>query len=175
MLHSLQGSGTSIPTRCFLRGCAVNQIAIPEARITAMSEYAIDNVRRLEDVTVTMPQEDITTWHILHGDMYARTIKIPAGTLLTGALIKVPTLLIVNGDVTVYANETEMRIVGHRILPASGNRKQAFIAHQDTDLTMIFTSMAGSIEEAEEEFTDEADRLMSRSEGAINFVTITGE
>lgn len=140
-----------------------------------MSDVAIDKVYALEAVTSTMPQQDIVTWHVLHGDMYARTIRIPEGTMLTGALVKVPTILAVNGDVTVYADEIAIRFTGYNVLPASAGRKQAFIAHSDTDLTMVFSTLAGSIQEAEEEFTDEADRLMSRAEGAVNFVNITGE
>ena len=143
--------------------------------IRSMSLEAIDRVRAFEDITAQMEQADIVTWHVLHGGMYSRTIEIPAGVVLTGALVKVPTTLVVNGDVSVFANDREVRITGHAVIPASANRKQAFIAHDNTWLTMTFKTDASTIEAAEDEFTEEADRLMSRHEMATNHINITGE
>lgn len=143
--------------------------------IRSMSAAAIGKVRALEEVTAEMEQAEITTWHVLHGGMYSRTIEIPAGVLLTGALVKVPTVLMVSGDVSVYANDQEVRITGHAVIPASANRKQAFIAYENTWLTMTFKTDARTVEDAENEFTEEADRLMSRHEMATNHINITGE
>ncbi len=143
--------------------------------IKSMSVAAIERVRALEEITGQMEQADIETWHVLHGGMYSRTIEIPAGVVLTGALVKVPTVLVVNGDVSVFANDQEVRITGHAVIPASANRKQAFIAHENTWLTMTFKTNASCVLDAENEFTEEADRLMSRHEMATNHINITGE
>ena len=51
----------------------------------------------------------------------------------------------------------------YQVLPAEANRKTAYLAIEDTWVTMIFPSDAVTIEDAENQFTDEADRLMSRS------------
>ena len=83
----------------------MNELITQSVKIGTMSDYAIDRVRALEEITSAMDQAEITTWHVLHSGMYSRTIKIPEGVLLTGALVKVPTILVVNGDVAVYANE----------------------------------------------------------------------
>src|SRR4051794_1306213 len=131
------------------------------ARIPAMSEVAIDNVRQLESFTTTMPQIDIETSHALHAGMYARTIMIPAGVLITGALIKIATLLIVQGDVIIYIDGEAKQLNGYNVFAASANRKQAFIAQTDTYLTMVFPSAAQTVEQAEEEFTDEHHLLLS--------------
>lgn len=146
-----------------------------ERRIPAMSSNAIAAVRVLEESVRELPQEPIETHHVLHGGMYARSITIPAGVVLTGAEILVPTTLVVNGDVTVYVGDDSIRMQGYCVLAASVGRKQAFIAHEDTMLTMIFATKATSIEQAEEEFTHEAHLLMSRHEGAVNHIHITGE
>lgn len=106
--------------------------------------------------------------------MYARTIKIPAGVLLTGALIKRTTMLVISGHVTVFVGEGAIEVRGYQVLPASAGRKQAFLAHADTFVTMLFPSEAASVEAAENEFTDEADRLLSRRQ-ACESITITGE
>ena len=130
--------------------------------IPAMSPHAIDNVRRLEEITLACPQVAIATGHILHAGMYARTITIPAGVVLTGALIKIATLLIVQGDAIVYVEGGPLALHGYNVLPADAGRKQAFVAQTDVSLTMIFPTQAKTVEEAENEFTDEADRLFSR-------------
>lgn len=146
-----------------------------ENRIPAMSDVAIEKVRAVETAVLKMPQIDIGTYHVLHGGMYARTIMIPAGALITGALIKVATLLIINGHTKVFLDDETAEISGYHVLAASANRKQAFLALTDTWLTMIFKSDAKTHTQAENEFTDEGDLLMTRKDGAINRITVTGE
>lgn len=153
----------------------MNELAIHKAKIQPMSDTAIGKVYALENVTRLMEQADIETHHVLHGGMYARTISIPGGVVLTGVLVKIPTTLVINGDVTVYANDDEIRVTGYQVIPASAHRKQAFITHSDTLLTMVFPTNAVTIEEAEDEFTEEASLLMSRNSDAKNFINITGE
>lgn len=143
--------------------------------IPSMSDEAIGKVRRLEVRNVERKQVDIPTDHVLHGGMYARTIMIPAEVLLTGALIKIATMLIVAGNATVYMDGEAIELNGYNIFPACKNRKQAFYAHADTYLTMLFPTQANTVEEAEIEFTDEHALLFSRKSHAINNVTITGK
>ena len=45
----------------------------------------------------------------------------------------------------------------------------------DTRVTMIFPTTARTVEEAEAEFTEEADGLCSRRDPTSNHVVITGE
>lgn len=122
-----------------------------------------------------LPQVDIPTDHVIHGGMYARTIFIPAGVVLTGVLIRVPTMLIFNGHATVNAGDEPVTLTGYHVLAASAGRRQAFLAHGDTWLTMIFATKAATVAEAEDEFTNEAHLLLSRNADAQNQVTITGE
>lgn len=153
----------------------MNQIVVSENRITSMTPVAIEKVRKLEDLIRELPQVCLETDHVLHGGMYARTVTLPAGAVITGALIKVPTILIVSGHVRVFLDDEAVDIHGYRVLAASGIRKQAFMVYEDTVLTMIFTTEAKSVEECENQFTDEADQLMSRWPDAVNTITITGE
>lgn len=153
----------------------MNELSVVQNNIPAMSNMAIGKVRKLESFALCMPQIDIDTSHVIHAGMYARTIMIPAGVMITGALIKIATMLIVQGDVIAYIGDDTIELHGHTVLPASANRKQAFIAQTDTYLTMIFLSDAKSVEEAEEQFTDEADMLISRKDTVGNQVIITGE
>lgn len=146
-----------------------------ESRIPAMTAQAIDKVRELEAITRDLPQVEIATEHVLHGGMYARTICIPAGVVLTGVFIRVPTLLVFDGNATVNAGDDTVTLVGYHVLAASAHRRQAFLAHADTRLTMVFATQAKTVAEAEDEFTDEAHLLFSRKPGAVNRINITGE
>lgn len=142
--------------------------------LPAMTGEDVGKVSRLEAEIRKMDQVPIQTVHHFHGGMYARTIRIPKGVVLTGALIRIPTLLIVSGHATVYAGGEPFDLVGYNVLPGSAGRKQVFIAHEDTDLTMVFPTQAKTVEEAEAEFTDETNLLMSHEqEGDV--IIFTGE
>ena len=153
----------------------MSELAIAQNRIPAMSEMAIDNVRQLEDYVLGAKQTDIPTEHVFHAGVYARTIMIPAGVILTGAMIKIATVLIVSGDFIVYIGNEAIERSGYHVFAASANRKQAFIAKTDTYMTMVFATDSKTVSDAEEQFTDDFGRLMSRHADAINHIVVTGE
>jgi len=141
-------------------------LAPSRTHIAPMSAAAIDRVRRLESLASTLPQVAIDTDHVFHAGVYARTIKVPAGVMITGVLIKIPTLLIVQGDAVVHIEDGALELRGYNVVPAGAGRKQAFVALTDTHLTMIFATDALDVDAAEREFTDELDKLTTRREAA---------
>jgi hypothetical protein len=101
---------------------------------------------------------------------------IPAGVILTGVLVKIPTQLIIDGHALAYIGTDEpLQINGRAVLAACAGRKQVFWAQTDTWLTMSFASSAKDVEEAERQFTDEFQMLGSHRDPALNRTTITGE
>lgn len=147
-----------------------------ELSVPAMSKESIEQAALMEKALKQCPQVYLTTDHILHAGVYSRTIMIPAGVVISGVLIKRSTNLIICGHVSVFIGDDKTReYEGYNILTAQAFRKQVFIAKTDTYLTMFFATKAKSVEEAEEEFTDEVDILMSRSPMSINNITVTGE
>lgn len=100
--------------------------------------------------------------HHLHAGMYARTCRLAANMVITSVLIKIPTLLIVNGDCIVLAGNRWHELKGYHVIPAGMNRKQIYVTRDVTEITMIFPTEAKTVQEAEEEFTDEAANLLSR-------------
>lgn len=146
-----------------------------DLRIPAMSPQAVATVRELESLAQALPQARIVTHHLIHGGLYARTILVPAGVMITGALVKIATVLVVDGDAVVYLDGDHARLTGHHVLPASAGRKQAFLALADTHMTMLFPTAAKTVADAEAQFTDELDLLVSRLDPETNHVTITGE
>ena len=139
-------------------------------QLVDMSDLAIHKITELESELIKAPQVPIDTKHYFHAGVYARTIMIPRGFALTGALIKIPTLLIIQGNCIVTMGETSEVVQGYNVIPASLNRKTAYYAYDDTFITMLFATDASSVEEAENEFTDEADRLMSRQPQSVNLI-----
>jgi len=144
-------------------------------RIAVMSESAIEKVRLVQNAMLELPQVDLPVHHILHGGLYLRSLVIPAGVAIAGAFIQVPTTLVVSGNVTVYANDQAYEIDGYQVLVASAGRKQVFVAHADTNMTMTFATDAKTVEDAENEFTSEPELLASRRHENLNTTIITGE
>lgn len=143
-------------------------------QLPALAPGDLAKVQRLQAVTQELPQLDIPTQHMLHAGMYARTILIPAGAVIVGAHILLATILVLDGDATVFVGgeEGDRRYTGRHVIAGAAGRKQVFLAHADTHLTMIFPTRATTVAEAEAEFTDEADELMSRKPGATNLLTL---
>lgn len=145
-----------------------------QATVPPSSPACIAAVARLHEAVKAAPQLQAVTHHVLHAGVYSRTVRVPAGSVLVGATIKIPTTLVIHGHASVLMGEGEEAIVcGYQVLAASGGRKQAYIAHADTHITMSFRTQAKTVEEAEREFTDQADELMSRT--GENIVVITGD
>ena len=59
-------------------------------------------------------------------------------------------------------------VKGFDVFIAEANRKQVALALEKSSIVMIFKTDAKTIEEAEEEFTNEPEKLASRLQGAIN-------
>ena len=124
-----------------------------------------ESVRALESVLLQLPQIDLQTSHLFGGGMCARTILIPAGTVLTGALTECDNLCIVCGDITVTTDEGPQRLTGYHVIAAKRGAKRCGVAHADTWWTTIFRTDATDVQTAEDEMTREADQLQTRREG----------
>lgn len=140
----------------------MSQALSANTKLPTMQGWQIEMVRQVEAHNLRAPQVDIETTHALHAGLYARTIMIPAHVRLTGALMKIPTLLVFCGDAHVMMGDHLQHLVGYHVLEGEAGRKQVFRTYADTWLTMSFATQATTVEEAETEFTDEYDRLMSR-------------
>lgn len=130
--------------------------------IHEMDDQSIMGVRTLESIGLKLKQIDPGTKHLFHAGMYHRTVLMPENTVMTGVLIKIPTTVTISGDVSVWMGDRKQRFVGYHVLAAAANRKQVFVSHAPTFVTMSFATEAKTVEEVESEFTDETDLLMSR-------------
>lgn len=152
----------------------MSTLAVPMATLPATTPRLLEKIAELERALVGHEPVDVPTQHVIHGGMYARTIVMSKDMVLVGAHIKVATLLIVTGAAAVLAGEEWIELEGYNVLPASAGRKQVFVSRSPVILTMIFPTRATTVEEAEAEFTNECEALLSRRQDA-NTVVITGE
>lgn len=144
-------------------------------RIAPMSAAAIARVAGIEsEMRKSNQQIGLKTQHYFHGDIYRRVVQLPAGVEMVGVLIKIPTTIIILGDAFVWL-EDGWHHVGNEVLTASATRKQHFLANEDTSIHMLFPSRAKTADEAEREFTDNFQDLLSRRIDAGEETIITGE
>ncbi len=122
-------------------------------------------VRELERHMLAMPQVDLSTHHLVHGQMYARTIVIPAGTLLTGALTNCDNICVVVGDITVTTDDGTVRLTGHHVIPARAGFKRAGLAHVDTYWTTLMHTDQVEVAAIERQMTDESEMLQTNRSG----------
>ena len=120
-------------------------------------------VEELEREILRAPQVDLNTTHCLNGGVYARTIFIPAGTILTGATHKKDHINVVMGDITVTTDDGPKRLTGYQVIPTKAGSKRAGIAHADTYWTTICPTELTDVEEIENELVVESGQLQTRT------------
>jgi hypothetical protein len=128
-----------------------------------MGDKILAPLLETQEKLLSLPQIEVDTEHIIHGGMYIRTIRIAPEVVLMGALVKVSTVLIVSGKTAVFTGEGWIELDGYHVIPACAGRKQIFVTREETSITMIFRTDAKTVAQAEEEFTSEAEALMSRN------------
>lgn len=150
-------------------------VSITPTTLMPPSSATLSKLNEAHRRILTFPQVEIATEHLLHGGMYARTIRLAPGTVMMGSLILLATILVVQGECSFMAGDKRVDISGYNVLPGCAGRKQLFLIHGPVEMTMIFPTQATTIEAAEDEIFAEADQLISRKDGSRDTVTITGQ
>ena len=151
----------------------MSELATVGSVVPSATPEALERIARVEEKMRTMPQIHLQTEHVLHAGMYTRTIRLAERVAITSVLIKVPTMIVVHGNCRVYTGQAWCDLEGFNVIPASAGRKMIYITATPTQITMLFPSNAKSVEEAERQFTDDADMLLSRH-CQDDTITITG-
>lgn len=123
-----------------------------------------EQVARLEQAMLELPQVDLQTAHCLSGMVYARSIFIPAGCPLTGAEHKKDHVNIVFGDITVSTDEGMKRLSGFHVLPTKAGMKRVGYAHADTHWVTCCHTQLENIPAIEDELVKDAHLLQTRRE-----------
>jgi hypothetical protein len=152
----------------------VSALSIPIPVLPPTAPGIIRKLCEVQLVEMGKEQLPLYTEHLIHAGMYSRTVTMPPNARLIGALIKIPTMVIVVGCASVLVGAEKVEINGYAVLPASAGRKQVFESKGPVIITMIFPTQAKTVQDAEVEFTDEAELLLSRRQD-LNKITITEE
>lgn len=106
----------------------------------------------------------IPAWHYFADGLVARTICIPAGTLLTGAEHRAEHLNVCHGDITVWTEAGMRRLTGHHVLPSMPGAKRVGLAHAETWWTTVHLNPTNETDPAklEDVLVVGAEQLQSR-------------
>lgn len=110
------------------------------------------------------PPPDISTAHHFAGDVYGRSVVIPAGTYLVGLPHKEDHLNVCVGDIVVWTEQGKQRMAGAHILPAKAGVMRVGFALADTTWLSVHVNRTGGqdLRAIEDALVDHADRLMTR-------------
>lgn len=136
-------------------GCALPPMSEKDM---ALAMAMRERVQEIEEVSPC----EFPTKDMLHAGCYVRTCFCPAGSILASAVIKVPTVVIVHGVCDATAGDKAIHIDGFAVLKAAAGRSTVWRAETDTTITMVYASKAPTCSAAEEEFTDEYEKLLTR-------------
>lgn len=109
------------------------------------------------------PQCEYPVSHSIYEGMYHRTVFLPQGALAVGARIRIPTLLIISGHIRTNEGDRMKEYKGYFVLEGSAFRQQVILALEDSYMTMVFPTKAETVQEAEDEFTEESEQLQTRN------------
>jgi hypothetical protein len=87
--------------------------------------------------------------HHFSPGVYAREVRIPKGTVLTGKIHKTEHLCILNGDIEIASQDGKGRFTGYLTFLSKPGVKRIGYAHEDTVFTTIHAIEGTDISELE--------------------------
>jgi hypothetical protein len=137
--------------------------------IPAPGLAVLKDLTRLQTFLLSLPEDDfqqvpLPVEHLLHGGMYARTVRREFDSVTIGSLINKATILIVNGPCSMLIGDQRVDLDGYNVLAGMPGRKSMSVTRGQVEMTMIFPTSAQTVEEAENEIFAEACLLVSRRE-----------
>ncbi len=97
-----------------------------------------DQMLRIEQRILQYPQVDMPTTHDFCDGVYARTMFVPSGTALTGAIHSGENFLFIrHGDITVWTEYGMKRVQGGEMIMSKVGSKRVGLTHADTLMTTV--------------------------------------
>ena len=95
-------------------------------------------IEELEQYVLKLPQVEMPIVNEFCNGLYARTMFIPAGTLLTGAIHKEENFLFVReGDIAIWTEAGMQRIAKGAMVKSGVGAKRIGLTFEDTVLTTV--------------------------------------
>lgn len=133
--------------------------------VEVFSNPTADKINKYEDILEQMPQVVLNTTHCVSGEVYARTILIPAGVSLVGAVHNKDHINIMCGDITVTTDDGMKRLTGFHVFATKAGMKRVGYAHADTTWSSIMHTKETEIDKIEEDITPDSHKLQTRRLG----------
>lgn len=128
-----------------------------------------DSLLRLEQALRRLPQVEIEPAHTFAKGLYARTITIPKGTVLTGKIHKHSHLnVILRGDISVLTEHGVQRFTGPCVLVSSAGIKRAGYTHEETVWMTVHATEQTDLKALE-------DELIAPSFDALDATTVDAD
>jgi len=126
---------------------------VPEGALQGLPQNAREFILAVEGRMRELPaQMEIEPVHHFSKGIYARELRIPAGTLLTGKIHKFENLNIISqGDISVFTEEGVKRIQAPCTIVSPPGTKRIGYAHTDTVWTTIHATEETGLEALESE------------------------
>lgn len=117
-------------------------LAVHDKTITREQIFA------LEREILAQPQAEIPTTHEFCNGVYARTIRIPAGVILTGAIHKDESFFIVRSGQILVTTDTGVAHVGPGFMSVTKpGQKRAGLALTECEVTNIHANPTGETDQ----------------------------
>ena len=115
---------------------------------------------------------DIGTRHHMAGDVYGRSVVIPAETYLVGLPHKADHLNVCVGDITVWTEHGRRRYTGAHIIPAKAGCMRVGFAHAETTWLSVHVNptQGTDLQAIEDALIEHPERLMTRRHPALEAV-----
>lgn len=122
-------------------------------------------VERLESAMFELPQAEIPTQHAFGPGFYARTITIPADTVLVGKVHATEHIFMVTrGDITLTTDEGVMRVQAPYQAICRPGMKRAGHAHTETVCVNIHITEETDLAKLESALIEDEQSLLANEE-----------
>ena len=109
---------------------------------------SMEKIERLEDLILQLPQAELPVTHEFLDCLYARSMLIPAGVVLTGATHKYDNFLFVRyGDITILTEDGCKRFKAGDMISSKAGIKRAMFSHEDTLITTMHNNPTNETDE----------------------------
>jgi hypothetical protein len=129
-----------------------------------------EKIENYEALLAKREQVDLQVLQTAFEGVYTRTIFIPAGVSLVGAVWNKDHTNIMCGDITVTTDEGMKRLVGYNVFCTKAGMKRVGYAHCPTYWTSVVHTNETDITKIEDEITLESNKLQTRRIGITSKV-----
>ena len=122
--------------------CALTAGSAPDMDLELLPNIpSRDQIDRLESHLLNAEAQgygvEMETWHHFADGLVARTVFIPAGTVLTGAVHKEEHMNVCFGDIEVWTEQGMKRLTGYNVIPSLPGTKRVGRTFGDTWWTTV--------------------------------------